>query len=98
MPDKTIYCGEGYAVLDVANVHISASGQSGICPQIDMKTDLFTNLTNWASSGCCIRQRDELLMQQMGSQTYSLFWTMMQDISHRRILWEHSFRYLIMVV
>ena len=67
MPDKTIYCGEGSAVLDVANVHISFER-------------ILYSVT------------DELLMQQMGSQTLQPL--LDYDAGHHADLVETLFCYL----
>lgn len=69
MPDKTIYCGEGSAVLDVANVHISFARAEYALRSAMQKKQTFLQFDKLGVERILYSVTDELLMQQMGSQT-----------------------------
>jgi len=92
MPDKTIYCGEGSAVLDVANVHISFDRAEYALRSAMQRKQTFLQFDKLGVERILYSVTDELLMQQMGSQTLQPL--LDYDAGHHADLVETLFCYL----
>ena len=92
MPDKTIYCGEGSAVLDVANVHISFDRAEYALRSAMQRKQTFLQFDKLGVERILYSVSDELLMQQMGSLTLQPL--LDYDSGHHAVLVEKLFCYL----
>lgn len=66
MPDKTIYCGEGSAVLDISNVHISFARAEYAIQAAMRKHKTFTRFDDLGTERILYSVHDTLLLEQMG--------------------------------
>lgn len=66
MPDKTIYCGEGSAVLDISNVHISFARAEYAIRVAMREHKTFTRFDDLGTERILYSVHDTLLLEQMG--------------------------------
>ncbi len=92
MPDKTIYCGEGSAVLDVTNVHISFARAEYALRSAMQKKQTFAQFDRLGVERILYSVSDEILMRQMGRETLQVL--LDYDDKHHADLVETLFYYL----